>query len=608
MSLGLLALMVSGPFLLPFHTDPIPSFWNEWWAGAFGLAAAVIGLVARRNRSLPGVLPLPSLLLIPAILVMTLLLQFAAGRIVFPQVGLLYAGYLLWAGLLLVLGRYLADTIGLARLADVLAAALALGALIGALAALLQWLGVADRVPWIFVRQDGGIGGNLSQSNHHAHYSWLGIASAFYLRGRGYLPRWLLWLLILPISFGSGLGGSRSVFLYPLAVLAALALLRRREPTGPVAALIVDACLLLPALVLLNFFGAWAAPRIPDFWTWLGHLLPMFDLGGAGIKGAGSGMSGARLYESVSGPSERVAILRTGWAAFGEHPWLGQGAGNFPWASFVAAAGNVGDEPIRVAENAHNIVLQALAEFGAPATAAVIVLMLLWARRFFGRPWELEQFWCGAVLGIGAVHSLLEYPLWYAYFLGPTALLLGATSGTAASLTGRRVTVYLVLAALAGSSILTSLRLDYARIEAASMQPLAAHPDRERAWQISVDRLKVLHEESLLSPWVLLTFAILAEPSRQLADDRAALCERAIRFSPARALVTRCAVQLAIAGRDTDAQKLLQSIARAFPAERKATSDELTKAAGQFPEIAPLMHLSVGKQGGKSEARLQSLP
>jgi hypothetical protein len=70
------------------------------------------------------------------------------------------------------------------------------------------------------------------------------------------------------------------------------------------------------------------------------------------------------------------------------------------------------------------------------------------------------------------------------------------------------------------------------------------------------------------------------------------MCERGIRFDPARSLVTRCAMQLAIAGRDADARKLALEVLRAFPAERKKTSEELAKGAQTFPEIEPLRLLS----------------
>lgn len=583
--------MVSGPFLLPFHTDPIASFWGEWWAGALGLAAAVVGLFAARGR-----LPLPQQLLIPALLLAALMVQFALGRLVFPQVGLLFAVYLLWASLLLVLGRHLVDTIGFERLVDWLAAAIAIGAVIGALVALVQWLGIAQRVPWIFSKLGGSIYGNLGQANHHAHFSWLGIASAFYLCGRARLSRRQLWLLILLLGFGSVLSGSRSVFLYPLVLLAALAWARHHDRHGPAGRQFVAALLLLPLLIALNYFGAWASPRIPEFWGWLGSILSSPDIGGAAIIAGGSGMAGARLYESVSGYSPRLAITRAAWVAFVDQPWLGQGVGNYSWASFAAAAGRSGEERFMVAEHAHNIFLQLFVDFGALVAAAVILLLVLWARHFLLRLWRPEHAWCGAVLGIGAVHSLLEYPLWYSYFLGPTALLLGAADNRRTlSLAGRRVTFYLVLAALGGAVILSNLRADYSRIEAAANFPLAAHPERERAWRISMERMVQILHESVLSPWALLGITILAEPSRQQAQDRADLCQRGIRFAPARSLVTRCAIQQAIAGRDQEARTLIVAVLRAFPADRPVIVDELAKAVKEFPEVVPLWQLGLHK-------------
>jgi hypothetical protein len=203
------------------------------------------------------------------------------------------------------------------------------------------------------------------------------------------------------------------------------------------------------------------------------------------------------------------------------------------------------------------------------------------------------------------VHSLFEYPLWYSYFLGPTALLLGATdNGKTITLAGRRIAAYLVFAALAGTTILSNLRGDYSKIETASYRPLAADSDRETAWKITMDRLLKLHRESVLSPWVLMVFTNLAEPSRQLAQDRADLCERGIHFAPARLLVTRCAMQLAISGQDVKARELAHSVLRAFPAERQTIIDEFATGASEYPEIQPLWQASIGKYDSESGARL----
>jgi O-antigen ligase len=574
-SLGLLAVMVSGPFLLPIHTAPIPSFWAEWWVGALGLAAALAGLFGTRER-----LVLPGSLLIPTLLLATLLLQFAFGRIAFEPLGLLFANYLLFATLLMILGRQLVVSEGLGRLAEVLAIGFVLGALVGTAAALVQWMGFADRVAWVFTHGGSGVYGNLGQVNHHTHQVWLGIVSAFYLSGRGHISRRLLWLLVLTLGFGSVLGGSRSVFLYAGVLAGALVWWRRSAPPGTGSTLLIDAAMLIPVLLALSLAGGWLSSLLPEILSWIGV---------ADGKAVSATMPGARLYDEVSGPSIRVDMMRTAWLAFAEHPWLGQGVGNYAWGSFMAAALQTEGDRLFVSEHAHNLVFQLLAEFGAPATLMAIAMVAWWARGFLRQPWRLEHAWCACVIGLGAMHSMTEYPLWYSYFLGPTALILGATDrAQAVTLVGRRIAFYLLLIGLGGMAILGNLRSDYSTIEAISNRPLAADLDRERAWRISMESLLRLREESLLSPWAMLGFATLAEPSHEQAEYRARLCKRGILFSTARPLVTRCAMQLALAGAEAEARELVGQVLRAYPMERSATRDQLRAGAERFPELESL--------------------
>lgn len=558
--------MVSGPFVLPFHTQPIPSFHSEWLAAALGLAAAACGLWTARDG-----LRIPSLLVVPGLLLASLLLQFALGRFAFAQVGLLHALYLLWAGLLMVLGRHLASTIGFAAVAEALALGLVVGGLIAAGAAVMQWLGIANSVPWVFPRLGGAIQANVGQSNHHALHSFLAIASLYHLRAGARLSRPLFWLLLTAIGFGAVLGSSRSVFLYAGMVLGAVLLARRKDALGPGRGVVVDAVLLLPVLVALSLIGTWAAAA----------------------GGSEATTSGVRLYEEVSGPSARLAILRTGWAAFLEKPWLGQGAGGYSFASFVAAAAQPEGAQLMVSEHAHNAVLNLLVEFGAPVALAVVAALLAWVVAFLRQPWQPAHAWCAAVLGMVAIHSMLEYPLWYAYFLGPTALLLGAAgSGGSLLLGARRAFAYVAIASLAGAATLAGLRADYAAIEAATYRPFAGHAERESAWRLSMQSLLRLHRESLLSPWVLRAFNIMAEPDAQLAADRADLCQLGLHLTPARSLVTRCAIHHAIAGREVEARRLALAALRAFPEEGAATRGELALAARIFPAADPLRALA----------------
>ena len=296
-----------------------------------------------------------------------------------------------------------------------------------------------------------------------------------------------------------------------------------------------------------------------------------------------------RLANAGSDSGTRLQLARPAVDAFVERPWLGQGSGNYPWASFTAAARAAPGEAQLPAEHAHNLVLQLLAEFGAPATVLVLLLLFAWGLGLLRLEWSPEHAWCAAVLGIGAFHAMFEYPHWFSYFLGPTALLLGATdAGRKALPASRRWAAYLALAMLGGAWTLLALRSDYLAIEAAANRPLAASLDREIAWRRSLDTMIRLQHESLLSPWAMLALATRAEPGRAQAQDRARLCRQGIRFSPERGLVTRCAMQLALAGQQREAEDLAQAVLRAYPGQRAATLDELAAGARAHRELAAL--------------------
>jgi hypothetical protein len=592
-SLGLLALMIVLPFLIPLHTAPIGSFWAEWSAGVLGLGAAIGGLFASRNISGSRTLTLPIVLLVPAALLLTIVIQFAFGRLAFPQLGLLFAIYLIWAALLMVLGRNLADSVGLARLVDILAIALVFGSAISAGIAMLQWLGMAGRLGLIFPAS-GSLWANVAQGNHFGHYCWLGVTSIFYLRGRGYLSRTTLWFLTLPVAYASTASNSRSVFLYLIVFLAAIAWLRR-DNLSKKDSLATDAALLVPVFFALSLVGYWLTPRIPELWPLLTSDTSARESIGASATAINPTSSGAKLISGdLNTVFMRLAFIRPAWEAFIQHPFLGQGIGNFRWASFTAAANRTDDSHFLVAEHAHNIVVHLLAEVGGPAVAVVVLSLATWAVHFARAKWQLEHFWIATIVGIGVVHSMLEYPWWYSYFLGPTALLLGATSRVATfALAGNRVTAYLLAMLLAGSLTLEKLRTDYSAIEAAVAARYSLDQDRQESWWASIDSLLMLHEESLLSPWALREILILAEPSTTAAKERAEFCAHAIKFTAERTLVTRCAVHLSIAGRDAEARELVKNIGKAYPAERTETSEELEKTALAFPRIRALWELSL---------------
>lgn len=131
--------------------------------------------------------------------------------------------------------------------------------------------------------------------------------------------------------------------------------------------------------------------------------------------------------------SSRFAIWSNALALVAEQPWAGVGWGrfNFAW-TFTSFA----SRPVAFFDHTHNLPLQLAVEIGLPATAAILGL-LAWSL------WRARGAWAvGAnapghparaalvMLTVLGVHSLLEYPLWYSYFLLPAAWALGVYLGS----------------------------------------------------------------------------------------------------------------------------------------------------------------------------------
>lgn len=96
-------------------------------------------------------------------------------------------------------------------------------------------------------------------------------------------------------------------------------------------------------------------------------------------------------------------------------PWTGWGPGELLYAHYITDFG--GQRFCEKLSNAHNLPLQLAFALGVPV-ALVVGTLLLWIL-FKLKPWAATQPMerlCWGVLVLLAVHSLLEYPLWFGVF------------------------------------------------------------------------------------------------------------------------------------------------------------------------------------------------
>ncbi|MBI3067663.1 MAG: hypothetical protein HYY79_01910 [Betaproteobacteria bacterium] len=159
LSLALVGLAWTVPFLQPRHAFPLTSFYSEWLAFIFGLAAA--SLLAKRELWRGMTLPAVALYALAGVGV--LIAQAALGRAPYPEQALVAMLYLVWAAALIVLGDVLRRELGTAGVARTLAWFLLAGGLLSAVVAVLQHYRFSTPLDFLIAAKTGrAVYGNLS--------------------------------------------------------------------------------------------------------------------------------------------------------------------------------------------------------------------------------------------------------------------------------------------------------------------------------------------------------------------------------------------------------------------------------------------------------------
>jgi len=387
----------AAPSLLAYNVSPSPTFLNQ--ALAFLLWGVFFALAARGAGDGP--------------------------RFAWPRIALAALGVLALAALWSWIPGGLPGSLALSTLGTLAAAALALASGAAARDDAGESLFVAFCSAWVFAGvlnaavaliqvfapglADGnlvaisGIAGravgNLRQPNHLSSLLlWACIAVVALVQLRRLSPRWALALLALFV-WAVVLTASRTG-LVSVLLLGAWGLADRRL-ARPARALLLAAPLL---------YGA----------AWWGMAqwaqLSQHSFGGT-----------ARLAETdISG--SRFGIWANTLKLIEAHRWFGVGWGEFNLAWTLTPFPG---RPVAFFDHAHNLPLQLAAEIGVPLALLVLALLATAFGRALWRSWRRDDDTACAqraalmmVLMIG-LHSLLEYPLWYSYFLLPACWAFG---------------------------------------------------------------------------------------------------------------------------------------------------------------------------------------
>lgn len=328
-----------------------------------------------------------------------------------PQpLALLYVGSLLAASILFLAGCA-ARSLGQAELwmHRVCAGFALLGLLLSIVCAIQVFAPTWADGDWIArTSLPGRAIGNMRQPNHVASLLCMACLAVIWLGVKAPRLRAYSWPLLALFALSIVLTASRTGMLC-LVLLAVLACVDRNVPRYAKAGLLWAMLTLVTALLV----------------GWAGSLAGASELGAL-----------QRVGEGAASPA-RLAIWRDAVDLLLLEPWTGVGWGefnrawalaDFPRRSFVAF------------DHTHNLPLQLLVELGLPLGVLALAVLTwgLWrawfsATRLAAGDEALALRCALGLLVVVGIHSQLEFPLWYLYYLLPSAFLLGLCSGHDAS-------------------------------------------------------------------------------------------------------------------------------------------------------------------------------
>ena len=510
------ALTLALPWLVTFAPGPASNV-GPWLAGAACTLLAWLvsrGALPPRGAALCAVLALGAALLAPT----GVPLDRAA-----------LAGGIALVLLALAVGRGRVEEACSGGRAGAVAAAWLAAGLLSALIGLLQYFDLARALqPWVHPGALGEALGNLRQRNQLASLLAIALAATLWFAGRGARLRWLLPAVLL-LAVASAATTSRTGLLHWL-LLTGLALLWRGQGQRQ--------------RVLLAMAGLAA-------YALAAAVLPVLLERSAGVA---ADSLATRVVTNL-GCSSRTVLWSNVLQLIAQRPLLGWGWGELDYAHYM----NLYQGPrfCDILDNAHNLPLHIGVELGVPAALLFCAATVVAVWR--ARPWaetDGDRRLAWSVLAVLAVHSMLEYPLWYA----PFQIALGLALGLLAVPRVRAAPAWHVAwVAPACSVLLAYAAWDYLRVSQIYLEP----QQRLAPWR--EDTLAQARRSWLFAGQARFAELTLTALTPRTADWVDANAQAALHYSPEPRVIEKVIESATMKERYDDAVLHLARYRAAFP-------------------------------------------
>ncbi|KLN54679.1 PglL family O-oligosaccharyltransferase [Variovorax paradoxus] len=440
----------------------------------------------------------------------------------------------------------------------VLAVGVLVAGLVSAVLGLLQYYGLAEPlVPWTTTPALGQAYGNLRQRNQFATLISMALVAALWIyaaQPSARIRRWLVAAALL-LLVAAAASTSRTGLLQLLSIVGVAAFIARRERRGVAAERATGTHFSLPpplvllAMVPVYFAVAWVLPQL--------------------AAGEVEGMM-QRLKEGAPGDHTRMILWHNVLSLIAAHPLTGWGWGELAFAHYSTLYD--GSRFPEILDNAHNLPLHLAVEMGIPVSV-LICGGFLWMV-MAARPWrerDSVRLMAWGMLGAIALHSLLEYPLWYGPFQLVFGLCLGmlwpARGAGVASMRQRFMARWReppVLSSIAAAVLMAVVGYatwDYIRISQIYL------PRDERLPAYEDGTLAKARNSWLFARQVDFAELTLTAVTPANAAAMHSLAERTLHFSPEPRVIVKLIESAELMGRGQEARDQAERFRIAFPAE-----------------------------------------
>ncbi|MFZ6845826.1 Wzy polymerase domain-containing protein [Undibacterium sp. RuTC16W] len=392
-SLAIFGIFLSLSYLHPHHIHPYRTYYHDALVIAGLIACIFYFAVDMYSR-----IVFPKILALPLFIGVIVFFQLILGQVQIPQDLVFPVLYIFMFGLALVVGAtFTKQQTGAESICISVAIAHLFAGLLSVAMQTIQISGF-NAMPYVmfisrlsqpFMRPYA----NVAQPNQLALLLCFSLASIWFLYQRGLLKKWPSVILVVSLLWGLALTQSRIGWL--IVPGYALILARKIEGQSRLSIWFTVSCLLTYITFILC---------LPLIASWMG-----FETGS--------------VADHLGGRSERLILLQQALKIAIDHPWLGVG-----WFGFCAEQVRIAADfgSTTYAEHSHNLILNLAAEIGILPTMSLCLGLGWWFFQTCIRPGATVHLRFALLFFFAVfVHSMVEFPLWYAFVLLPIGILVG---------------------------------------------------------------------------------------------------------------------------------------------------------------------------------------